>query len=205
MLRILIRHAMSLDNNNPSKLRYDPSAGIKRPKIKEFRAWTDAETASYEARWPLGTKQRTAYALMLYVRAARVDVYRMTWRQAEGLGIDYVRSKTGVGVDIGQHSELQAALAAAPRHHVTIINTEIGKPFTVGGFSQFMRDAIARPDCRSIASLMVCARRSGGEWPTQDAQRTRSWQRLDTRHSPKLSVTRAMLIGDAAVGKPFSN
>jgi RTX calcium-binding nonapeptide repeat (4 copies) len=28
MLRILIRHAMSLDNNNPSKLRYDPSAGI---------------------------------------------------------------------------------------------------------------------------------------------------------------------------------
>ncbi len=49
---------------------------------------------------------------------------------------------TGVGVDLGLHSELQKALAGAPRDHVTIINTEYSKPFTVDGFSQFMRDAI---------------------------------------------------------------
>jgi hypothetical protein len=86
MLRILIRHAMALDERNPLKLLHDPSAGLKRPKIKEIRAWSDSETSAYEARWPLGTKQRTAYSLMLYAGAARVDVHRMTWRQAEGLG-----------------------------------------------------------------------------------------------------------------------
>jgi hypothetical protein len=32
----------------------------------------------YEARWPIGTKQRTAYALLLYVGTARIDVHRMT-------------------------------------------------------------------------------------------------------------------------------
>ncbi|NJL08786.1 MAG: tyrosine-type recombinase/integrase [Methylacidiphilales bacterium] len=142
MLRILIQYAMTLDDKNPCKLRFDPSAGIKRPKTKEIRAWTDSEIAAFERRWPIGTKQRTAYALMLYVGAARVDVHQMTWRQIEEGGVGYTRHKTGVGVDVGLHSELQAALADWPRGHVTIINTEFGKPFTVDGFSRFMRDAI---------------------------------------------------------------
>jgi enterobacteria phage integrase len=43
---------------------------------------------------------------------------------------------------MGATDELKAALAAAPRDHVTIINTEFGKPFTVDGFSGFMRDAM---------------------------------------------------------------
>jgi integrase len=163
MLRILIRHAMSLDGKNALKLRADPSAGIKRPKIKEIRAWMDAELARYEARWPIGTKQRTAYALMLYAGTARVDVHKMTWRQVDATGVDYVRNKTGVGVDLGLHSELQKALAAAPRDHVTIINTRYGKPFTVDGFSQFMRDAITEAglplDCKPHGLRKTLGRR----------------------------------------------
>jgi integrase len=143
MLRILIRHAMGLDQHNPLRLDRDPSIGIKRPKTKEIRAWTDTEITSYERRWPLGTKQRTAYALMQFAGTARVDAHRITWRQVDDGAIGYTRSKTGVAVDLGLYSELQAALAAAPRGHVTIINTEFGRPFTVDGFSQFMRDAIS--------------------------------------------------------------
>ena len=143
MLRILIRHATSLKPGDPLRLTSDPSAGIARPKGNEIRAWTEAETAAFEAHWPLGTRQRAAYALMLYVGTARVDVHRMTWTQfdEEG-GVVYVRSKTGVGVDIPVSRELQSALAAANRSHVTILNTEFGRPFTVAGFSQFMREAI---------------------------------------------------------------
>jgi integrase len=163
MLRVLIRHAMSLDVRNPLKLQHDPSTGIKRPKTKEIRAWTDAELARYEARWPIGTRQRTAYALMLYVGTARVDVHRMTWRQIDVTGVDYVRNKTGIGVDLGLHSELQNALAAAPRDHVTIINTEYGRPFSVDGFSQFMRDAITAAglplDCKPHGLRKTLGRR----------------------------------------------
>jgi integrase len=163
MLRVLIRHAMSLDDRNPLRLHHDPSAGIKRPKTKEIRAWTDAELTKYEARWPIGTKQRTAYALMLYVGTARVDIHRMTWRQVDAAGVDYVRSKTGVGVDLGLHSELQKALAAAPHDHVTILNTQYGRPFTVDGFSQFMRDAITAAglplDCKPHGLRKTLGRR----------------------------------------------
>jgi integrase len=136
-LRILIRHAIE-----KGLLKHDPSAGIKRPKSKPIRAWTDGEIAAYEARWPLGTKQRTAYALMLGVGTARVDVHRMTWTQVDSAGVGYTRNKTGVAVDIGLDTGLRAALDAAPRSHVCIITTEFGRPFTVDGFSGFMRDAM---------------------------------------------------------------
>jgi enterobacteria phage integrase len=73
-LRVLIRHAI-----DTGRLKHDPSLGIKRPKINEVRSWTDAEIATFEQRWPLGTKQRLAFALMLYTGQRRSDVHRMTW------------------------------------------------------------------------------------------------------------------------------
>jgi integrase len=135
MLRVLIRHAIDI-----GWLKHDPSLGIKRPKTKEIRAWTDAELAKFEKRWPLGSKQRTAYALMLWFGAAHVDVHAMTWPQAEQA--TYTRNKSSVAVQTAIYSELEKTLAAAPRNHVAIITTEYGKPFTVNGFSGFMRDAI---------------------------------------------------------------
>jgi len=51
-LRVLVQHA-----NGLHWLKGDPTAGIKRPTTKEIRAWTDAELAAFEARWPIGTKQ----------------------------------------------------------------------------------------------------------------------------------------------------
>src|SRR5258705_2220059 len=104
-LRILIRHAIDI-----GWLKSDPSSGIKRPKTKEIRACTDAELASFERRWPLGTKQRTAYALMLNVGAARVDVHLMTWAQIDIDGIEYKRQKTGIPVDVAIETELRQAL-----------------------------------------------------------------------------------------------
>ncbi len=135
-LRILINHF---------RLTPDPTAGIKRPKGGEIRAWTDAELAAFERRWPIGTKQRTAFALMLNIGTARIDTHALTWHQVDD-GAAYRRHKTGVAVDMAVSEDLQKALAATPRKHVTVINTEYGKPYTVDGFSRFMRDAITAAD-----------------------------------------------------------
>jgi integrase len=134
-LRILIKHAIDL-----GWLRHDPSFGIKRPKTQEIRAWTDAELAAFERRWPLGTKQRTAYALMLYMGTARQDTHLITWVQVETGS--YVRKKTGVTAYPGVPKKLKETLARWPQTHAVIITTAYGKPFSLDGFSQFMRDAI---------------------------------------------------------------
>jgi enterobacteria phage integrase len=137
MLRVLIRHAIDI-----GWLAHDPSLGIKRPKTEEIRSWTDTEIEAFEKRWPIGTKQRLAFALLLYTGQRRSDVHRMTWADVSGTTIRVVQQKTGSKLAIPLHRELLAVLALAERDHVTIINTVYGQPFTVDGFSQWMRDAI---------------------------------------------------------------
>lgn len=138
MLRVLVRHGLEL-----GWLREDPTIGIKRPKGNEIHTWTDGEIAAFEERWPIGTKQRLAFSLMLCTGQRRSDVHRMTWRDISDAGISVVQQKTGQRLVLPLLPELCAVLETAERAHVTIINTEFGKPFTVDGFSRFMRDAIS--------------------------------------------------------------
>jgi len=138
MLRVLIRHAILI-----GWLKFDPSLGIKRPKGKEVRSWTDTEIALFEERWPIGSKQRLAFALMLYTGQRRSDVHRMTWADVNGNTIRVVQQKTGAKLIIPLHEDLRKILSAAQRDHVTIINTEFGKPFTVDGFGGWIREAIS--------------------------------------------------------------
>jgi hypothetical protein len=123
-LRILIKHAI-----DKSWLKFDPSVGIKRPKVKEIRAWTDAELDAFERRWPIGTKQRTAYALMFNMGTARVDTHLLTWHQVDG-DATYTRHKTGVPVAMAVAEDLRKALEATARSNVCVITTAYGKPFT---------------------------------------------------------------------------
>jgi integrase len=137
ILRVLIRHAIDI-----GWLKHDPSIGIKRPKSKEICSWTEIEIESFEERWPLGTKERLAFALLLYTGQRRSDVHRMTWADVTETTIRVVQQKTGTKLTIPLHRNLLALLAVAERNHMTIINTSYGRPFTVDGFGQWLREAI---------------------------------------------------------------
>lgn len=138
-LRILIKHALLT-----GWLRHDPTKGIKRAKLKRIRSWTDQEIAVYRAKWPLGTKQRTAFELFLNTGQRRSDVVRMAWPDIRPDNkIPVTQQKTGRQLLIPLHRDLVRALAEAQRDHIAIITTAYGRAFTVDGFSQWMRDAIA--------------------------------------------------------------
>lgn len=137
-LRVLIRHAILI-----GWLKHDPSLGIKRPKIRRIRSWTEKEIAIFRAFWPLGTNQRTVFELFLNTGQRRSDVYRMAWSHiTPGNKIRVVQQKTGMSLTIPLHGDLVAALDVAERRHVSILTTAYGRPFTVDGFSQWIRDAI---------------------------------------------------------------
>jgi integrase len=78
---------------------------------------------------------------MLNIGTARIDTHQLTWQQVDG-SATYKRHKTGVAVEMAIAEDLRKALEATPRTHLTVINTEFGKPFTITGFSGFMRDAV---------------------------------------------------------------
>jgi len=89
---------------------------------------------------------------MLAPPALIVDTHLITWVQADADDFEYTRRKTGVAVVVQKALSLRAALAALPRKHVCILTTEWGKPFTVDGFSGWLRDAMTEAglpiDCR---------------------------------------------------------
>jgi integrase len=70
----------------------------------------------------------------------------MTWADIDDGRIRVVQQKTGAKLEIRIHHELAQVLAKTDRDHVTILNTAYGRPFSVDGFSGFMRDAIKGAD-----------------------------------------------------------
>jgi integrase len=52
----------------------NPHARDRAFKVGEHHTWTDAELRQYEAKWRLGTRQRLAYALLLYTGQRVGDV-----------------------------------------------------------------------------------------------------------------------------------
>ena len=138
-LRILIRHAINI-----GWLKHDPSLGIKRPKINKIRSWTDDEIEQFKRRWLLGTKQRAAFHLFLNLGQRRSDVVRMARTHiTPDRKIRIKQQKTGRELLIPLHRDTIEALDAYEMRHIVMITTAYGKPFTVDGFSGWMRDAIS--------------------------------------------------------------
>jgi integrase len=121
----------------------DPTLRIKTFPEHEFHTWTEDEIARYEAFWPIGSRERTAFALHLYTGQRRADVARMAWTDVAGDAIHVVQQKTGVRLTIPLHPNLSAALRAWQRKHVVILTTAFNRPFSYAGYGNMMAEAIA--------------------------------------------------------------
>lgn len=141
-IRTLIRYAIAL-----KWLPHDPTAGATSYRSKEIHTWTEAELGKFEAHWPPGSRQRLAYAGLLYTGQRGSDVHLMAWRDIHGDSIDVVQEKTSQDESdeklvIPIHPNLQRELALTKKRHVVILTARAGQPFSVKGFGNFMSGAI---------------------------------------------------------------
>ena len=136
-IRLLMNFAID------ANLRMDnPATRIKRFKGGAHHTWTEEEIGRFERRWPVGSKERIAFAFLLYTGQRRSDVVRMSWRDVEDDVIRVVQQKTGAKVWIPIHPTLAGIFNVAPRGHIAMLTTEIGKPFSPAGFGNWMADRI---------------------------------------------------------------
>ena len=157
-LRILLRFA--IDNG---MRKDDPTLRIKSFAEGTFHTWTDEEISAFEGHWPIGTRERTAFALFLYTGQRLGDVRRMSWRDVEGSTIKVIQGKTKAELWIPLHPDLSAALAAWPRTHMVMLTTHYGEPHSVKGLGNWMAATIAQaglPDrCVTHGLRKAAARR----------------------------------------------
>lgn len=104
-------------------------------KVAGFIPWSEDEITAYEARWPSGSRERLAMALLLYTGQRRSDVVSMGRQHVRDGRIHVSQLKTDKRLAIRIHPALQVELDAAPQGQMTFVQTEYGKPFSAAGFT----------------------------------------------------------------------
>jgi integrase len=111
----------------------NPFTDLKRYRLGTYHTWTDAEIAQFERRWPLGTRERLAFALLLYTGQRGGDVVKMLRSDiVDGcirVAQDKARKGTTNELMIPVHPALARALQAGPVVGMQHIITDArGKP-----------------------------------------------------------------------------
>lgn len=141
LTRAVLRRVMHLAIKQ--KLRKDnPLLGTEAFKVGEHHTWNDAELKQFEDKWRPGTRQRLAYALLLYTGQRVGDVARMSRADVSDGLVHVVQEKTGAELYVPIAPELERAMKACPAMGLTLIGDASGRPLKRAALSHLMRSAI---------------------------------------------------------------
>ena len=127
-------------------VKSDPTVAVHNPPRKRgegFIPWTEEHVAAYEARWPIGTRQRVWLDVLLYTGLRRGDAVRLG-RQHVRDGIATIRTEKSGGtieVTLPILPVLADTLASGPCGDLAYICGARGEPLTKESFGNLFRDA----------------------------------------------------------------
>ena len=124
-------------------VRENPFAGIEldRPKIKGFPVAEADDIATFQERWPIGTRERLIFDLGLYTGAARVDLAKLGRKNVKGDLLVYQRQKSGITAQVPLTTELISVIDRTPDIAPAFILSALGKPYTAESLGNYFRDA----------------------------------------------------------------
>jgi integrase len=120
----------------------NPIIGIEPFKRGTHHTWNEGELKTFETRWPLGTRQRLAYAMLLYTGQRVGDVAKMNRADIVDGELHVIQQKTGAELYLPIVLELEHAMKAYPAKGLSLIGNENGKPLSRAALSHLMRAAI---------------------------------------------------------------
>ena len=133
--------AWAVDAEHIERNPCDGVENVKRPKTGGFHAWTEAEISKFEARWPVGTRERLALAILLYTGLRRGDAARLGPQHVHEGVIVLDTEKTGTPIAIPILPALAEVIAATPTGAESFIATAAGRPMVKEGFGNWFREA----------------------------------------------------------------
>jgi len=119
-----------------------------------WHTWTEEEVEQYRSCWPLGTKPRLAFEILLLLGVRRSDAVRLGRQHRRGDTISFKPKKGSrrkpQSQDLPILPDLATAIEAGPVGDLTWIVTHTGKPYTAEGFGNWFRrqcDKAGLPHC----------------------------------------------------------
>ena len=125
-------------------VKTDATAGVDdppRPGSDGFPVWTEDDIAAFQARWPIGTRQRVWLDVLIYTGLRRGDAV-LFGRQHVRNGVGTIKTeKTNTVVTLPILPMLAKTLDAGPCGDLTFIAGQNGRPLTKELFGNLFRKA----------------------------------------------------------------
>ncbi|MCV9940969.1 tyrosine-type recombinase/integrase [Boseaceae bacterium BT-24-1] len=126
-------------------VKEDPTRDVKvsKPKTEGHHTWTDDECDMYEAKWPLGTRERLAFDILLYTGFRRGDASRFG-RQHVRSGMIHMTTEKGQGkvtVVLPLLQPLADSITATKTGDMVFIAKADGTAMSKEGFGNWFAEA----------------------------------------------------------------
>lgn len=158
IIKRLMTYAISKNWRNDN-----PAAGIEPYNLGTRHSWTDEQLAKYEAKWPLGTRERLVYASLLYSGQRGGDVVKMTRPDAKAKFVTLTQEKTKTELTIPIHPEWRRAINAGPSKGLSLIGDVKGRPIKRPMLTLIIQDAADKaglpPECKAHGLRKALLRR----------------------------------------------
>src|SRR5262249_37759629 len=115
----------------------------KRPKTEGFPIWTEAEAEKFERHWPIGTRQRVWFDVLLYTGLRRGDAVKLGKQHVRD-GVATLRTEKSQGELTGTLPIRRAAaetLKAGPVGELAFIAGARGQPMPKQSFGNQFKEA----------------------------------------------------------------
>ncbi|WP_020175339.1 tyrosine-type recombinase/integrase [Methyloferula stellata] len=138
---------------SPEETIYNPAAKVKMlsHETKGFHSWTLKEVAQFEAKYPIGTRPRLAFDLLLYTAQRRSDIVQFGRQHVTDDGwLVFTQNKTKTTLEIPIIEPLAESIAASAIGQMQFLVTNYGKPYSANGFGNTFRtwcDDAGLPHC----------------------------------------------------------
>jgi site-specific recombinase XerD len=202
-LRVMFKWAI-----DKKQAQQNPAIGVAKINTESagWHTWTPAEVDVYRQRHKIGTKARLALELMMNVGARVSDAARIG-RQHEADGwLKFVawknrNKKSRKTIECPITRDLVTALTATPTGDMTYLVNDLGRPFTINGLGNKMRDwcdAAGLPQCSSHGlrkAAAVILAENGATAPELCA--LFGWSKLETAEIYIREAQKRKMVGNA--------
>jgi integrase len=199
----LFRYARRLKwrGDNP----VEDAAPVGKARLGGFYSWTEADIAQYQATHAIGTKPRLALEIMLWTGQRRGDASRFGPRHIVRGKINFQASKNGADLWLPVAPDLRRAIAAMAAIGLeSFLVTEYGKPFSVAGLGNKMRewcDEAGLPKCTAHGLRKAIGRRSAQTEGTQQGIKAVGGWRGDAEVRTYTESVDQERLADATLGR----
>ncbi|TBA86296.1 integrase [Rhizobium ruizarguesonis] len=209
VLRALFNWAMT---QNPPLAVANPATGIKKlnSASEGFHTWTPAEIDKYRAHHPIGTTARLALEIMINIGARISDAAYIGRQHESGGELRFTarknRNRKPTVIEVPMTTDLVDALRHTKTGDFAYLVTEYGRPFTVNGLGNRMREwcnAAGLPQCSSHGlrkAAAVIFAENGASAPEMCA--VFGWSKLETAETYIRKAQRRKMASNAYARLP---